>query len=340
VTASQTHSVVCRFADGVEQTVQVPPEATVLAVALSAEIPVLHQCQSGSCGSCVGRLVAGDVRMRSDTASSLLKSEQAEGLRLMCVSQVCADSVVQFAYPSTLSGPALVNTFVNAIDWLAPDVARLRLELAEGDWIDFSPGQFVRLRVPGSEQWRTYSMASTPDDLPKVDFLVRCLPEGVMSDYLRNEAAIDDVMKLEGAFGSFFLRDDMAPPHIMIAGGTGLAPVLSMLDVIRQRSGKKPNVILSFGCLDESTLFATEDLELRDFWMRELDLRISIDRGDASGPYRVGNPVEAISIDDVSADTVAYLCGPPGMISAAFEHLRALGVQPANIHAERFVASE
>ena len=340
MSVAQTHSVICRFADGVEQIIQVSPGATVLAEALSAQVPVLHQCQSGSCGSCVGRLAEGDVRMRNDTASSLLKSEQDEGLRLMCVSQVCADSVVEFAYPSTLSEPALVNTFVDAIEWLAPDVARLRLELAQGDWIDFSPGQFVRLQVPGSKQWRTYSMASTPDELPKVDFLIRCLPEGVMSNYLRNQAAVDDVMKLEGAFGSFFLRDDMTAPHIMIAGGTGLAPMLSMLDVMRHKGGKKPQVVLSFGCVDESTLFALEDLELRDFWMRDLDLRICVDRGDASGPYRVGNPVEAISVDDVSADTVAYLCGPPGMIGAAFEHLQALGVQPANIHAEQFVSSE
>lgn len=340
MTTSQAHKVVFRFTDGVERVLEVSPDVTLLAEALSCEVPVLHQCQSGSCGSCVGHLSEGDVQMHEGVATSLLKGEQAEGFRLMCVSQARADSVVDFDYPSTLSAPTLASAFVDSIEWLAPDVARLRLELAEGDWINFSPGQFVRLQLPGSDEWRTYSMASKPDQLPKLDFLVRCLPDGVMSNYLRDKAAVDDVIKVEGAFGSFFLRDDLSAPHIMIAGGTGLAPMLSMIDVIRQKSGRKPSTVLSFGCLDEASLFALEDLELRTFWMRELELRISLDQGSSSSPYRIGNPVEAITAEDVNPATVAYLCGPPGMVNAAFEHLQKLGVLPANIHAEQFVSSE
>lgn len=340
MSATQSHNVVCRFSDEVEHVVQVSPDGNVLEAALSAQVPILNQCHSGTCGSCMGRLLKGDLQMPRGVATSLLKSEHDEGLRLMCVCQARADSVIAFDYPGTMSAPGLANAFVDAIEWLAPDVARLRLELAEGEWVDFSPGQFLRIEVPGSGQWRTYSMASTPDELPKLNFLIRCLADGVMSNYLRDQAAVDDVIKVEGAFGSFFLRDDMAAPHVMIAGGTGLAPMLSMADVIRQKSGKKPNTLLSFGCVDEASLFAVEDLELRAFWMRDLEVRISLDQGSDSGDYRVGNPVEAITVDDVCRDTVAYVCGPPGMINAAFKHLQDIGVQPANIHAEQFVPSE
>ena len=333
-------NVVCRFSDEVEQSITVPPDQTVLEAALSADLPLLHQCRSGACGSCVARLVSGNVRMSTGTATSLLASEQSEGLRLLCVSNAHADSVVEFDYPSTLSGPVRVSAFVDAVEWLAADVVHLKLELAEDQWLDFKPGQFVRMRVPDTQDWRSYSMVSTADALPKMEFLVRCLPDGSMSNYLRDRAAIDQVVELEGPFGSFYLRDDMRAKQIMIAGGTGIAPMISMLDTIRHKSGRKPDVLLSFGCADDSALFFTEELDLRTFWMRTLELRISLDRTGPDSQYPTGNPVAAVQADDVSSDTVAYLCGPPPMVEAAFAHLEGLGMKAENIHAEQFLSSE
>ncbi|MFK8050383.1 MAG: FAD-binding oxidoreductase [Halioglobus sp.] len=340
MTASNDHTITCRFSDGIEHLLKVPQGTEVLHAALASNVPILHQCQSGSCGSCIGKVVNGDLQMRKDTASSLLKDEQEQGLRLMCSSLAYSDSTVEFEYPSTLFAPRQVSAFVNSIEWIATDAVRLKLELAEGDWVDFSPGQFVRMEIPGSGQWRSYSMATSPEQIPKLDFLIRTLPDGVMSNYLRDKAAIDDVIKLEGSFGSFFLREQRAASNIMIAGGTGLAPMLSMLDVIRQRSGRKPRTLLSFGCMNEDALFALEDLDLRQYWMKELEVRISLDQGCPTGQYRSGNPVEAITREDVGSDTIAYLCGPPGMVKAAFGHLQSLGVELANIHAEQFVPSE
>ena len=340
MTAATETSVVCKFSDEIERTITVSSDQTVLEAALSAELPLLHQCRSGACGSCVATVVTGDVRMRTGTATSLLASEQAEGLRLLCVSNAHTDAIVEFDYPSTLSAPVKVSAFVDAVEWLAADVAHLKLELAEGQWLDFKPGQFVRMRVPDTQDWRSYSMVSTVDALPKMEFLVRCLPEGSMSNYLRDQAAIDQVVELEGPFGSFYLRDDMRARQVMIAGGTGIAPMISMLDTIRHKSGRKPDVLLSFGCAEEAALFFTEELDLRTFWMRTLEVRISLDRGSPDSQYTVGNPVSAVQADDVSDDTVAYLCGPPPMVEAAFSHLTGLGMKVENIHAEQFLSSE
>ena len=173
-----------------------------------------------------------------------------------------------------------------------------------------------------------------------MEFLVRVLDQGAMSDYLRDRAKVDDELEIEGPFGSFFWREDLKSPHVFIAGGTGLAPMMSMLDVIRQKSGTKPGLLLSFGCQDESSLFHGDELELRELWMPTLRTRISLDRGERTNMMRVGNPVAAIGPDDVCTDTVAYLCGPPRMIQAAHEHLESLGVKPENIYAEQFVATE
>jgi benzoate/toluate 1,2-dioxygenase reductase subunit len=249
------------------------------------------------------------------------------------------DSEVTLDYPSTRGGPVHVNAFINRIRWPASSVAELELELAEGDWLEFEPGQFVRVKVPGNDSWRSYSMSSTVDELPVLRLVIRCLENGVMSDYLRDRAGTDDVLELEGPFGSFRWKPDLKRPHILIAGGTGIAPMLSILDSMRVRSGKKPPTLLSFGCNDTDTLFYIEELALRDHWMPTLEVRVSVERG-ASGGHRSGNPVQAVVYTDVRENTVAYLCGPPPMVAAASTHLLALGVNPENIHAEQFKASE
>ena len=236
--------------------------------------------------------------------------------------------------------PVKAQCFVNAVERIASDVMRLELELAEGFWMDFHPGQFIQIKVPGTEQFRSYSMATTAKDLPKIELLIRILPGGVMSDWLVNRAAVDDVLDVSGPYGQFFLKEKLRGAHVMIAGGTGLAPMLSMLDALRHTPGKKPPIILSFGCQTPEALFALDQLELRAGWMPTLDTRISVDRGEPGDGVRVGNPVEAVTrADGLGADSVAYLCGPPRMIEAARGHLEALGLKPENIHAEQFIAS-
>jgi benzoate/toluate 1,2-dioxygenase reductase subunit len=331
-----------RFADGVEHVVPVAPGELVLDAALAANVPVLNQCRSGSCTSCVARLVAGEAGMRAGAASSLTKTEREEGLRLLCLTEATGDCRFTIDYDSTAgaNGPVKVQAFVDAIDRVASDVVRLRLELAEGDWMDFRPGQFIQFRVPGTDEVRSYSMASAPDELPALEFLVRLLPSGAMSDWLRTGASVDEVVELEGPFGHFFLREKVRAPHVMIAGGTGLAPMMAMIDALRKKPGRKPPVLLSFGCTHADGLFHLDALDLRRLWLPSLDLRISVEQGEPGEGVLTGNPVAAIGEGDAAdADTVAYLCGPPGMIHAARTHLEGLGLKPENIFAEQFVAS-
>ena len=335
-------TVTLRFADGIERAIAVAPGAFVLDAALTADVPILNQCRSGSCTSCLARLVDGEAVMASAAGSALTRSEREEGLRLLCLTEVRADCRFALDYDSTAgrARPVRVRAFVDAIERIAPDVVRLRLELADGDWMDFRPGQFVQFHVPGGEAVRSYSMASAPDELPAIELLVRLLPYGAMSDWLRTSAAVDDVVELEGPFGSFFLRDKVRAPHLMIAGGTGLAPMMAMIDSLRKRPGHKPPVMLSFGCSRPEGLFHLDALDLRRLWLPSLDLRVSVEDGQGGDGVRRGNPVQAIGAADVSdAGAVAYLCGPPAMIHAARSHLEGLGVRPENIFAEQFVAS-
>jgi benzoate/toluate 1,2-dioxygenase reductase subunit len=333
------HRVAIRFSDGVVSEIPVWSDETLVQAAIREKVPYAYQCLSGSCCSCQCHLLSGEMEMDSGVATSLLPGEHAAGLRLACVSRVSRNAEVTVDYPSTRGGPVRVNAFINRISWPASSVAELELELAEGDWLEFEPGQFVRLKVPGSDAWRSYSMSSTVDELPVLRLVIRCLESGVMSDYLRDRASVDDVLELEGPFGSFCWDPDLKRPHILIAGGTGIAPILSILDSMRGRSGTKPPTLLSFGCNDLNTLFYVEELGLRGHWMPRLELRVSVERGDPAG-HRSGNPVQAVVDTDVRENTVAYLCGPPPMVAAASTHLLELGVSPENIHAEQFKPSE
>ena len=340
--ADDSHNVRLLFRDGVGHDIAVAPHQLLLDAALEQGAPLLFQCRSGSCGSCLAQLLSGSAAMRTGVASVLLKAEAEAGLRLLCQTEAQADCTFELDYDSTASGngPVKVQAFVDIVERIAPDVVRLKLELAEGDWFDFRPGQFVQLNVPGSDAWRSYSIASTVDDLPSIELLIRLLPEGLTSEWLRNRAKVDDVVTLQGPFGNFFLRERERAPHIMIAGGTGLAPMMSMIDTIRAQSGRKPPILLSFGCASEQGMFNLEQLDLREHWMPGLTVRLSVDSGTAGDKIRIGNPLAVIGVDDIpDPASIAYLCGPPSLIAAARDHLVALGLSPDNIHAEQFVAS-
>ncbi|EJM53228.1 flavodoxin reductase family protein [Pseudomonas sp. GM49] len=335
------HQVTVNFSDGVSRSFSVAEQTNILDAALAAEIPLLYQCRSGSCSSCIAQLAGGDARTRPGASSTLLASEYSAGQRLLCLCQAQSDCTFDVAYSSEVGSSTAqqVHVFVNAVERIASNVMRLTLELADGDWLEFRPGQFMQIEVPGYGVVRSYSPSSTAAQLPTLEFLVRLLPGGAMSSYLEEKATNEDVLTLSGPYGAFFLREEKRrAPHIFVAGGTGLAPILSMIDALRQGSGRKPPMLLSFGCAVPDALFCLEDIELRQQWLPSLEARICVDREPRDGLHQ-GSPVSALREGDVSADTVAYLCGPQPMIDAATTRLIELGANPANIFAEQFVAS-
>lgn len=338
----QTHQVTLRFADGATHTVLTEDGRSVLDAALQAGAPLIHQCHSGSCSSCIATLCEGSAVTQAGATTSLLSSEYAAGQRLLCVTRAQSDCVFELPYTSTAGqiAPVTAHAFVDGIERIASNVMKLTLELAEGDWLDFRPGQYLQVEIPGSETVRSYSPSSIAADLPRLELLVRLLPGGAMSSWLEGGAKPDDVVKIKGPYGAFFLREDhRRAKHIFVAGGTGLAPVLSMVDGIRQWGGRKPPMLLSFGCAVPEALFCLDELELRRQWLPTLETRISVDRG-AQGDVLSGSPVAALREGDVpNADTVAYLCGPQPMIDAATRRLIELGVPANHIYSEQFVAS-
>jgi benzoate/toluate 1,2-dioxygenase reductase subunit len=332
-----------RFRDGIERTIAAAPGEAVLAAAIRAGVPLVHQCESGSCGTCIARLTEGTTETLPGRALALLAGEIRDGFRLTCSIAAASDCAFQFDYPSALldgARPMVLSAVVAALDWVAPSVAQLDLELDPDAEFAFESGQYVRVRVPGTDAWRSYSMATTPKELPRLRLLVRHIPGGAMSEWLRGGCAPGQPVEIEGPMGSFGLSP-VKGPHIMVAGGTGLAPLLAMLDTLRLRPGPKPPVVLCFGCNTADDLFYLDELELRTFWMPTLTARIALMERPAAGfDGKIGTVVSLLEDADCARPgTSAYLCGPPAMIEAARRRLMDAGLAPAAIHAEQFRAT-
>jgi ferredoxin-NADP reductase/ferredoxin len=340
--APNVQRVTLRFEDGVEKEIEARADEFVLDAALRQGVPLVHQCRSGSCSTCVGQMVSGSLEMVRDRALALIAPEVAEGKRLLCSSHALAPSVVRLHYPSALiyaEERRNLAARVASVEWPAPSVARFVIALDGRSGFAFRAGQYVRIKVPGTDQWRSYSMCSTPRDLPKMEFLVRIISGGAMSEYLR-AAREGERLEVEGPLGAFILHPGKGL-HVFVAGGTGLAPILSMIDELRRVSGPRPKMLLSFGCASDKTFFYRDEIELRQWWIPQLAVRLSADRVEdpASGLIQ-GTPVDALGTEPIGdPEAAAYLCGPPPMIEGARRRLAELGMSPERIYAERFVAS-
>ena len=331
------------FRDGVERRVETRAGESVLGAALRADVALVHQCEQGSCGTCIAHLVTGGTATLPGRALALLPGEIHAGYRLTCSVTPTADCAFALDYPSTVldaPAPAQLGARVSSIEWVAASVAQLDLTLDEPADFTFASGQYARLRVPGSDLWRSYSMASPPKALPRLRFLIRRIENGALSSWLAHGCAAGEPVEIEGPLGSFGLASAKGP-ILMIAGGTGLAPMMAILETVRTRPGPKPPMLLCFGCTRESDLFYLDEIETRRFWLPTLETRIALMEPPLSGfSGRIGTVVSLLEPADIArSGLTAYLCGPPAMIEAARGRLLQGGVAEGSIHAEQFRSS-
>lgn len=329
-----------RFSDGATREVEVGGDETVLAAARRAGVRLASQCAVGTCCTCVARLTSGTAAMPDGQVTGLTRDEVEAGQRLLCQTRVGHDAEFDVGYPSSLleANPAVAFTAkISRLTWVAESVVQIDLKVPKSLRFRFSAGQYCRIKVPGTDEWRSYSMASGEHEKGRLSFLVRVLPAGLMSDFLRREARTGITLEVEGPLGGFVLEPSERP-HILVAGGTGLAPMLSMLDKIRLVRPTPP-VLLVFGCVRDSDLFLTEELQARMSFMPTLTARVSLEQETDRPGIVQGNPVSVLTPQDVLPGSVAYLCGPPGMITAAELKLKGFGLDARDIRSEQFLPS-
>jgi benzoate/toluate 1,2-dioxygenase reductase subunit len=323
------------FADGDVSCVDVRSDETLLAAARRNGVSLASDCEVGDCQTCHARIVAGDVEYDEYATISLSTDEVAAGEVLTCVATATSDVTVQLPYQRGHLLPARPFTMkVQSVARVCESVVRLSARVTARTPLGFLPGQYVNLKIPGTDQWRSYSMANAASaDGFEFEFLMRLLDAGVMSCYLSDRATAGDVIEAKGPFGTFYLRDN-DKPVLMVAGGTGLAPMVSMLRAMIAKNSSR-SIILCFGVTRPADLFYLEELNALRVSLPLLDLRIAIMQGDAL-PHVSGVATDLIRPQDVAGRDI-YLCGPPAMTDRARTVLAEQGADPSSVFVERFV---
>jgi len=310
----------------------VDPGETVLEAALRQGIGLAYGCKNGACGTCRGRLVEGELVHRAHSASALTAADKAVGFALFCSSFPRGDVVTE-ARELTGFGDIPVRKMparIAKIERPTSDVAIIRLQLPANERLQFRAGQYLDFILKDGAR-RQYSMASAPHADGFIELHVRHTPGGVFTDRLFGtlEPPVKerDILRIEAPLGTFFLREESERPIVLLAGGTGFAPLKAIAEHVfhqginRGESGNPArNVHLYWGARSKSDLYMND---LPALWLREqpnfsyTPVLSEPQPGDAwSG--RTGLVHRAVMDDmpDLSSFQV-YACGAPVMVDAA-----------------------
>lgn len=335
------HKIALYFEDGVTQFITCLDGEKVAEAAYRYGINIPLDCREGACGTCKAHLDAGKIHMSDYVEDALSPTEEAAGQILTCKTTALSDLVVRIpvSSESCLKGPPpALSVRIAALESLSDSGFMLTVEGEDLKKLDFLPGQYANITVPGTDQHRAYSFGSLVDRAAlRVSFLIRRVPNGLMSGYLAERAQIGDVLSLRGPLGSFYLRR-VQRPLLMLAGGTGLAPFLAMLALLRAQGDSHP-VHLVYGVNREEDLVAVD--QLQDFAKTLPNFSFTTCLATPQRHYpNTGYVSDFMAPEHFHNGNVdIYLCGPPPMVDAVERVIAARGVTPAAIHYEKFLAS-
>lgn len=311
---------------------------TILQAALDAGITYPHGCCSGRCGSCKSSLIDGRVELGKHSPFALSEEERALGLILACRALPLGDVSVEWldvdyvAKPTVTQGATIV-----ALEGKTHDILVVQLKLDDRPAFRFAAGQYLSLTMPGALA-RHYSMASRPDD-ELVELHVRLVAGGRTSSLIHASLKPGDRVEIEGPAGSAYLRDAHGGPIVAVAGGSGLAPIKSIVETALDAGMSQP-IHLYFGARTEDDLYLVDHFRALEQRASNLTFVPVLSQAVATG-RRTGFVSDALAEDHQQlAGAKAYVAGPPAMVDAVGSVLAARGVASSDIHADVFFTPE
>ena len=293
-----------------------------------------------SCGQCRVRILSGAGRHVPEERAILTEAEMARGVHLAC--QVRVEGEVRVAIPDGYLHARQYTTTVASIRDLAPGMREIVLEIGGPVPMTFKAGQYVQFLLPGTEDayqpvYRAYSIASAPSSGTRLTLLFGRVPEGVTTSYVFDRLSVGDQVKVNGPFGEFFLRESR-DDIILVAGGSGMAPIRGMLmDMAEKRVGRPARFF--FSAPTPRDLFYQEEMRsleraLPDFrFVPVLSHPTPADQWPGEkGPIAAALHRLLGTLDHHEA----YLCGSPGMIEASIAALKERGLAPERIFFDKF----
>ncbi|OGA23262.1 MAG: CDP-6-deoxy-delta-3,4-glucoseen reductase [Betaproteobacteria bacterium RIFCSPLOWO2_02_FULL_67_26] len=298
---------------------------TVLAAALRAGIVIAYGCRHGSCGTCKGRLVAGAVDYGTYQEQAMTEAERSAGMALFCQAKPLTDLTIQCREIGTAVKGIQIKLMparVMKLTRVAPDVMALDLKLPANDKLVFLAGQYVDLVLRDGTR-RSFSMANAPHDDAVLQLHLRNYG-GPFSQHVFGAMKERDILRVEGPFGTFFLREESTKPMILLASGTGFAPIKAIVEHVLHAGITRP-MTLYWGCRVGADLYMNA---LAESWQRDAKLRYVPVLSDATAADhwtgRTGFVHRAVMEDfpDLSGHQV-YACGAPVMVDSARQDFTA-----------------
>jgi ferredoxin-NADP reductase/ferredoxin len=321
------------------------PSETLLEAAARESIFLPAACREGGCGSCKATCVTGDFELCAYSKSALSEEDRAAGDILLCRTKARSDLSLKAPFDRAAIGFMPVPERRAVIEELAPagsSAVRLTLRLQDdpvlGRAAEFIPGQFMKLSVPGASVWRAYSLANTPNWDGALEFLIRLQPNGRFSTYLKDCAKIGDQLLLRGPQGSFAADDSSQASRWFVAGGTGLAPMLSILRQMAEFNDAR-ECRLFFGVNREDEFFADEAIESLKQALPQLAVTLCVWKPKSHWNGFTGTPADAVALalNDAAAAPDLYVCGPPQLIEATANVGLKSGIAHDRIFSEQFL---
>ncbi|KQV69531.1 oxidoreductase [Nocardioides sp. Root122] len=333
-----SHQVALAFEDGVTRFITCAEDQTVADASYRARINIPLDCRDGACGTCKALCESGDYDGGTYIEDALSPDEAAAGMVLPCSMKPRSDLVLQIASTSAVAKTraATYKATITRLERLSPTTVSLTVETDERDDLAFLPGQYVNIEVPGTGESRSYSFSTATDDR-SLGFLVKLTPGGVMSTWLSEQAAVGDEVSFTGPNGSFFLRE-AERPLLLIAGGTGLAPILSILRTMRASGSTRPTHLV-YGVSTDDDLVELAELDALASELPALtwDHCVSDPATRAAHQGYVMGLIGAEHLHE--GDVAVYLCGPPPMVEAVRGHFADQGIEPTGFYYEKFALS-
>ncbi|MFG0500313.1 benzoate 1,2-dioxygenase electron transfer component BenC [Pseudomonas sp. YQ_13] len=334
-----SYQIALNFEDGVTRFIEATGQETVADAAYRQGMNIPLDCRDGACGTCKCKAESGRYDLGDNFIEDALSEDEiAEGYVLTCQMRAESDCVIRIPASSQLckTEQATFEAAISDVRQLSVSTFALSIKGEALSRLAFLPGQYVNLKVPGSEQSRAYSFSSLQKD-GEVSFLIRNVPGGLMSSFLTNLAKAGDSLSLAGPLGSFYLRP-IQRPLLLLAGGTGLAPFTAMLEKIAEQGSEHP-LHLIYGVTNDFDLVELDRLQALAARIPNFTYSACVANPDSQYPQKgyVTQHIEPRHLNDGDVDV--YLCGPPPMVEAVSQYVREQGITPANFYYEKFAAA-
>jgi len=330
----------------------VTQKQSLLDAALQQGLDWPHDCKFGTCGSCKCKLIKGKIKPTSDYSYTLTEEELKDDYFLACQSRLTMDSVIEVDLGNIVRvPPKKSDAIVKHFEMLTSDIMKVVIETEDEVEHSALPGMWAELSIEGLDRPRSYSFASAPqNENPKeFTFFIRKVPGGKFTEWLFDEKRESkQCVTINGPFGSFYLRDK-STPIVCIAGGSGLAPIKSLLEggVLDQI---KRDVVFLFGARTQDDLYCVEELnKIKNNWNKDYNFDfvpvLNMEPEDSNWKGGRGFVTDYFEENYITkknlniSDWQGYLCGPPPMVDAALELLQKHGIKNEEIFYDKFTDS-